>query len=106
MKITLEPFAEGESAPAYGLAVRHSRSFYELSVLAEDGCALPARVRIENIDGELRMYVWHAGDPPTEVMPAHAPPYSQRIVLAPPPAPPAQDTRIGGAVSQLYYRPT
>jgi hypothetical protein len=78
--IPLDPFADGKSATGFILIPEEGRCYYELVVADEDGRPLAPRIRIENNNGELHLFVWDANSQ-GEVGP-HSPPYSQSIILA------------------------
>lgn len=80
MRIPLDPFAEGITAPRFNLIAEEGQGYLELVVADENDQPLAPRLRIENHNGILRLFVWDARG---QLMAGpHSPPYSQSIILA------------------------
>jgi hypothetical protein len=59
-KIPLETLASGDSAEPYTfiLLTENGRGFYEIKIADAKGEPLAPRLRIENVGGSLRLFVW------------------------------------------------
>lgn len=79
--IPLESLASGQGADAYPftLLMERGQGFCEIKIADSDGNPLSPRVRLENINGVVRLFVWDvtAQDTPGN----HPPPYSHQQQL-------------------------